>query len=70
MRTDRYTAVSEFTPLLQGNNRGKLYIQLSIISLCCLGGGPSHYTEQLLDEKLFDADFPDTIVLTSDGIHE
>ena len=37
---------------------------------CCLGGGNSQYSKRLVIETLFDGDFPDTLVLTSDGIHE
>lgn len=37
---------------------------------CCLGGGNTQYANRLVIEKLFDDGFPDTLVLTSDGIHE
>lgn len=36
---------------------------------CCLGGGNTRYANRLVVEKLFD-ECPDTLVLTSDGIHE
>lgn len=36
---------------------------------CCLGGGNLRYANRLVVDKLFDV-CPDTIVLTSDGIHE
>ena len=36
---------------------------------CCIGGGNLRYANRLVVEKLFD-DCPDTLVLTSDGIHE
>lgn len=36
---------------------------------CCLGGGNLRYANRLVVEKLFD-EFPDTLILTSDGIHE
>lgn len=36
---------------------------------CCFGGGTSRYARRLVVDKLFD-DCPDTLVLTSDGIHE
>lgn len=36
---------------------------------CCLGGGNLRYANRLVIEKLFD-DCPDTLILTSDGIHE
>jgi protein phosphatase len=36
---------------------------------CCLGGGSSRYANRLVVTKLFE-DIPDTLVLTSDGIHE
>ena len=37
---------------------------------CCLGGGNPHYADHLVVQKLFDADFSGTLVLTSDGVHE
>ena len=36
---------------------------------CCLGGGNSRYANRLVVEQLFD-DCPDTLILTTDGIHE
>ena len=38
--------------------------------VCCLGGGNPHYAKRLTVEKVFDDYFPDTILMTSDGIHE
>ncbi|MGN0538074.1 MAG: PP2C family protein-serine/threonine phosphatase [Acutalibacteraceae bacterium] len=37
---------------------------------CCFGGGNLCYANRLVVEKLFDTDFPNTLVLTSDGVHE
>lgn len=37
---------------------------------CCFGGGNSQYIKRLVVEKIFDDDLPDTLILTSDGIHE
>ena len=37
---------------------------------CCLGGGTDRYAARLTVQKLFDKDLPDTLVFTSDGIHE
>lgn len=37
---------------------------------CCLGGGSQHYANRLVVEKVFDDYFPDTLILTSDGIHD
>lgn len=36
---------------------------------CCLGGGNLWFANRLVVDKLFD-DCPDTLILTSDGIHE
>lgn len=36
---------------------------------CCLGGGSLRYANRIVVNKLFDV-CPDTIILTSDGIHE
>lgn len=36
---------------------------------CCLGGGNARYANRLVVDKLFE-ECPDTLVLTSDGIHE
>ena len=36
---------------------------------CCLGGGNLRYANRLVVDKLFD-DCPDTLILSSDGIHE
>ena len=36
---------------------------------CCLGGGNLRFANRLVVGKLFD-DCPDTLILTSDGIHE
>lgn len=36
---------------------------------CCLGGGNLRYANRLVVEKPFD-ECPDTLILTSDGIHE
>ena len=37
---------------------------------CCFGGGDQHYANRLVVEKVFDDYFPDTLILTSDGIHD
>lgn len=37
---------------------------------CCLGGGNSQYAKNILVEKVFAGSFPNTIFMTSDGIHE
>ncbi len=37
---------------------------------CCFGGGSQHYANRLVVEKVFDDYFPDTLILTSDGIHD
>lgn len=37
---------------------------------CCFGGGSQHYANRLIVEKVFDDYFPDTLILTSDGIHD
>lgn len=36
---------------------------------CCLGGGNLHYANRLLVDKVFD-EYPNALVLTSDGVHE
>ena len=36
----------------------------------CLGGGDSRFAERLIVRKIFDNDLPDTLIFTSDGIHE
>ena len=38
--------------------------------LCCLGGGDSRQAQMLTVKKLFGEDLPETLVLTSDGIHD
>lgn len=37
---------------------------------CCIGGGTHKYIKRLVIEKIFDDCFPDTLLLTSDGIHD
>ncbi len=37
---------------------------------CCFGGGNPQYANRLVIEKVFDDFFPDTLILTSDGIHD
>jgi len=37
---------------------------------CCFGGGSQNYANRLVVEKVFDNYFPDTLILTSDGIHD
>lgn len=37
---------------------------------CCFGGGTQRYASRLVVEKVFDEYFPDTLILTSDGIHD
>lgn len=37
---------------------------------CCIGGGSQRYINRLVVEKVFDDCFPDTLLLTSDGIHD
>lgn len=37
---------------------------------CCIGGGAQKYIKRLVIEKIFDDCFPDTLLLTSDGIHD
>lgn len=37
---------------------------------CCIGGGSQRYADQLVVEKVFDDYFPDTILFTSDGVHD
>lgn len=37
---------------------------------CCIGGGTQKYIKRLVIEKIFDDCFPDTLLLTSDGIHD
>ncbi len=37
---------------------------------CCFGGGSQQYANRLVIEKVFDDYFPDTLILTSDGIHD
>lgn len=37
---------------------------------CCLGGGSQQYANHLVIEKVFGDCYPDTLVLTSDGIHD
>lgn len=37
---------------------------------CCFGGGSQQYANRLVIEKVFDDFFPDTLILTSDGIHD
>lgn len=37
---------------------------------CCFGGGSQRYASQLVIEKVFEDYFPDTLILTSDGIHD
>lgn len=37
---------------------------------CCIGGGSQRYADRLVIEKIFDDCFPDTLLLTSDGIHD
>lgn len=37
---------------------------------CCFGGGSERYVNWLVIEKIFDDYFPDTLILTSDGIHD
>lgn len=37
---------------------------------CCIGGGSQQYIKRLVVEKVFGNCFPDTLLLTSDGIHD
>jgi protein phosphatase len=37
---------------------------------CCLGGGSSQFANGVIVQKLFDDMLPDTMLLTSDGVHE
>lgn len=37
---------------------------------CCFGGATQRYANRLVVEKVFDEYFPDTLILTSDGIHD
>lgn len=37
---------------------------------CCFGGGAQRYVNRLVIEKIFGDYFPDTLILTSDGIHD
>ena len=37
---------------------------------CCFGGGSQRYAKRLVIEKVFEGYFPDTLILTSDGIHD
>ncbi len=37
---------------------------------CCIGGGSQKYIKRLVVEKIFDDFFPNTLLLTSDGIHD
>lgn len=37
---------------------------------CCFGGGSQRYANRLVIEKVFDDYFPDTLILTTDGIHD
>lgn len=37
---------------------------------CCFGGGTQRYANRLVVEKVFGEYFPDTLLLTSDGIHD
>ncbi len=37
---------------------------------CCFGGGSQQYVNRLVVEKIFDDYFPDTLIFTSDGIHD
>lgn len=37
---------------------------------CCIGGGSQQYANRLIVEKVFEDYFPDTLLLTSDGIHD
>lgn len=37
---------------------------------CCIGGGSQQYANRLVVEKVFEDYFPDTLLLTSDGIHD
>ncbi len=37
---------------------------------CCIGGGAQKYIKQLVIEKIFNDCLPDTLLLTSDGIHD
>ena len=37
---------------------------------CCFGGGSRQYANRIVIEKVFDHGLPDTLVLTSDGIHD
>ena len=37
---------------------------------CCFGGGTQRYANRLIVEKVFGKYFPDTFLLTSDGIHD
>lgn len=37
---------------------------------CCFGGGSQRYANRLVIEKVFEGYFPDTLILTSDGIHD
>lgn len=37
---------------------------------CCFGGGSERYSNRLVIEKVFGDYFPDTLILTSDGIHD
>ncbi len=37
---------------------------------CCFGGGTQRYSNRLVIKKVFDEYFPDTLILTSNGIHE
>ena len=36
---------------------------------CCLGGGNLGYANRLIVDKVFD-EYPNALVLTSDGVHE
>lgn len=38
--------------------------------LCCLGGGDARQAQMLTVKKLFGEDLPETLLLTSDGIHD
>lgn len=37
---------------------------------CCFGGGTQKYANRLVIEKVFGDYFPDTLILTSDGVHD
>lgn len=37
---------------------------------CCLGGGHTKYAAYLVVQKVFDEGLPDTLLFTSDGIHD